>query len=128
MNLTRHEIGVLREYMQDLVEQAKQELHVSASFKHTQKAYIHDDAILDLLAILDDRIESEGAQMGLSYGFAHQMWNVCNAASEYIRNYVWLNANLGPGTLTKVQVRQTTYRALLEYIERGKEGEVSDHG
>ncbi len=128
MSLTRHEIGVLREYMQDLVEQAKQELLANASFKHAQKAYIHDDAILDLLAILDDRIESEGAQMGLSYGFAHHMWNVCDAAKEYIQNYVWLNANLGPGTLTKVQVRQATYWALLEYIERGKEGEVSDHG
>ena len=113
--------------MQDLVEQAKQELLVSASFKHTQKTYIHDDAILDLLAILDDRIESEGAQMGLSYGFAHQMWNICDTAREYVRNYVWLNANLRPGPFTKVHVRETTYRALLEYIERGKEGEASAH-
>ncbi len=128
MRLTHHEIVVLKEYMQDLVEQAKQELLAGASFKHTQKAYIHDDAILDLLAILDDRIESEGAQMGLSYGFAHHMWTVCTAAGEYIRNYVWLNANLGPGHLTKVQVRQATYRALLEYIEKAKEGEVSEHG
>jgi hypothetical protein len=127
MSPTHHEIVVLKEYMEDLVEQAKQELLAGASFKHAQKAYLHDDAILDLLAILDDRIESEGAQMGLSYGFAHQMWNVCHAAREYIRNDVWLNANLGPGTFTKVQVRQATYRALLEYIEKAKEGGVSEH-
>jgi hypothetical protein len=128
MRLTHHEVVVLKEYMQDLVEQARQELLAGASFKHAQKAYIPDDAILDLLAILDDRIESEGTQMGLSYGFAHHMWTVCHSAGEYIRNYVWLNANLGPGQLTKVQVRQATYRALLEYIEKTKEGEVSDHG
>jgi hypothetical protein len=128
MRLTHHEIVVLKEYMQDLVEQAQQELLVSASFKHTQKAYVHDDAILDLLAILDDRIESEGAQLGLSYDFAHHMWTVCHAAGEYIRNYVWLNSNLGPGLLTKAQVRQTTYRALLEYIEKAKEDGASDHG
>jgi hypothetical protein len=126
MKLTHHEIVVLKEYMENLVEQARQEVVAGASFKHTQKTYIHDDALLDLLAILDDRIESEGVQMGLSYSFAHQMWMVCHAAREYIRNYVWLNANLGPGHLTKVQVCQITYRALLEYIERGKEG--GEHG
>jgi hypothetical protein len=54
MRLTGHVIGMLKEYMWDLVEQAKQEeQHNSFGYKTTP--YRADQAISDLLAILDDR-------------------------------------------------------------------------
>ena len=118
MRLTGHEIGVLKGYMQDLVEQARQETLEHFSWRYPQKGYTHDDAIMDLLAILDDRVESEGLQVGLSEGFPHQMWGICDEARDHIRDMVWLSSNLGAPS-TKVEVRETAYRALLEFIEAG---------
>ncbi len=117
MRLTGHEIGVLKGYMQDLVEQARQETLGHVSLKYSQKGYTHDDAIMDLLAILDDRVESEGVQIGLSEDFPHQMWGICNEARDRIRDTVWLSSNLGAPS-TKIEVREMAYRALLEYIEK----------
>ena len=60
--LTGHVIGLLKEYMQDLVEQAGQEALAQEQFGFAATAYRPDQAISDLLALLDDRIESEGMQ------------------------------------------------------------------
>jgi hypothetical protein len=125
MHLSGHLIGLLKEYMHDLVEQAGQEARAADTFGFTPAPYWPDHAISDLLAILDDRIESEGVQVGLPEGFLHQMWMLCNEARSYVADRVWLESNAGDQSLTKAKTRELTYRALIEYIEsrRGHEGD-----
>ncbi len=79
--LSGHVIGLLKEYMQDLVEQAGQEASAQERFGFTATAYRPDHAISDLLALLDDRIESEGMQVGLPDGFLHEMWSLSGNAA-----------------------------------------------
>jgi len=117
MRLTGHVIGLLKEYMRDLVEQARQEAEAQRSFGFTPAPYRPDHAISDLLAILDDRIESEGLQVGLPDGFLHQMWKLCEEARPRIEEALWLQSNLSDATPTKVLTRERTYRALIEFIE-----------
>lgn len=117
MRFSGHVIGLLKEYMRDLVEQARQEAVAHATFGFTPAQYHPDQAISDLLAILDDRIESEGVQMGLPDDFLHAMWTICNQARQFIHEEVWLQQNVGPAA-SKALTRERTYRALLIYIER----------
>ncbi|WP_447978981.1 hypothetical protein [Candidatus Nitrospira bockiana] len=114
--LSGHVIGLLKEYMHDLVEQAAQEARTQQSFGFTPAPYRPDQAISDLLAILDDRIESEGVQVGLPDGFLHHMWTLCNEAQTHIGERVWLEANVREAH-SKAVTRELTYRALLEYLE-----------
>jgi hypothetical protein len=124
MHLSGHLIGLLKEYMHDLVEQAGQEARAADTFGFTPAPYWPDHAISDLLAILDDRIESEGVQVGLPEGFLHQMWMLCNEARSYVADRVWLESNAGDQSLTKAKTRELTYRALIEYLEsRSEQGE-----
>jgi hypothetical protein len=127
MALTGHQIGVLRSYMQDLVDQAAQEDAATRSFGFRAAPYRPDQAISDLLAILDDRIESEGLQVGLQEEFLHQMWTLCNDAQLFIKEQVWLQSNLGQvgpvaatsdSDLSRARVRELTYRALLAFLQR----------
>ena len=118
MRLTGHVIGLLKEYMRDLVEQARQETEAQRSFGFTAAPYRPDHAISDLLAILDDRIESEGLQVGLPDGFLHQMWKLCEEARPHVEEAVWLQSNLSDATPSKALTREHTYRALMEYIEK----------
>ncbi len=117
MKLTGHVIGLLKEYMRDLVEQARQESQTQRSFGFTPAPYRPDQAISDLLAILDDRIESEGVQVGLPEGFLHHMWTLCNEAQAHIKDRVWLESNVGAQAASKARTRELTYRALIEYLE-----------
>ncbi|MBM4134914.1 MAG: hypothetical protein FJ245_14235 [Nitrospira sp.] len=117
MRLTGHLVGLLKAYMVDLVEQARQEAQAHESFGFTQAPYRPDQALSDLLAILDDRIESEGIQVGLPEGFLHQMWTVCNEAQTHIREQVWLESGIAQDAASKARTREMTYRALLNYIE-----------
>lgn len=121
MRLTGHELGVLREYMRDLVEQARQEDDAHRAFGFTAPSYRPDQAISDLLAILDDRIESEGLQVGLPEGFLHRMWTLCNEASESVCQRVWLETNLSAETASRCRTRDLTYQALLSYLEQEKD-------
>jgi len=114
--LSGHVIGLLKEYMQDLVEQAAQEARAHQSFGFSSAPYRPDQAISDLLAILDDRLESEGLQVGLPEGFLHHMWTLCREAESGIRDRVWLDSSM-IGNSSKTSVRELTYRALLEYLE-----------
>jgi hypothetical protein len=118
MRLTGHVIGLLKEYMRDLVEQAGQEAQNQQSFGFTAAPYRPDQAISDLLAILDDRIESEGLQVGLPDGFLHQMWKLCEEARVDIEQTVWLESNLNEMASSKARTRELTYRALIAYIEK----------
>jgi hypothetical protein len=118
MRLTGHVIGLLKEYMRDLVEQAGQEAQNQQSFGFAAAPYRPDQAISDLLAILDDRIESEGLQVGLPDGFLHQMWKLCEEARVDIEQTVWLESNLSGTTSSKARTRELTYRALIAYIEK----------
>jgi hypothetical protein len=120
--LSGHVIGLLKEYMQDLVEQAGQEAQAQAPFGFSAAHYRSDQAISDLLAILDDRLESEGVQVGLPPDFLHYMWTLCNEAGATIEERVWLEANAGSAPMTKAGVRALTYRALIDYIEK-RQGE-----
>ena len=79
--------------------------------------YRSDQALSDLLAILDDRIESEGMQVGLPEGFLHQMWGLCNDASAQVTERVWLDLNSSDQPASKARVRELTYRALLAVLE-----------
>jgi hypothetical protein len=117
MALSGHVVGLLKEYMQDLVEQAKQETAAHASFGFSAAPYRSDQALSDLLAILDDRIESEGMQVGLPNEFLHQMWGLCNEARAQVTERVWLDMNSSDQPHSKARVRELTYRALLAVIE-----------
>jgi hypothetical protein len=112
-----HVIGLLKEYMRDLVDQAIQEQQSQEQFGFTPLPYRPDQAISDLLALLDDRIESEGIQVGLPEGFLHDMWTVCNEAVESISNRIWLEGNLNGRSMTKAQTRELTYQALIKFID-----------
>ena len=117
MALSGHVVGLLKEYMRDLVEQAKQETEAHASFGFSAKPYRPDQAISDLLALLDDRIESEGMQVGLPEGFLHYMWSLCNDATIQVSDRVWLEGSFGSQGDGKARVRELTYRALIQYME-----------
>ena len=118
MRLTGHMIGLLKEYMCDLVEQARQEEQAHGSFGFMPTRYRPDQAISDLLAILDDRIESEGVQVGLPEGFLHHMWMLCNEAQRHVEESVWLESSVEDPAISKARIRELTYRALIDYIER----------
>lgn len=118
MRLPGRVIGLLKEYMSDLVEQAKQEESAEQSFGFSSQPYRSDQALSDLLAILDDRIESEGVQVGLAVEFLHQMWTLCNEAADHIADTVWLQKNFTDEPHSKAKTRELTYRALIEYLER----------
>ena len=117
MRFSGRQTGLLKEYMHDLVEQARQEEAVTEMFGYASTPYRADQAISDLLAILDDRIESEGLQVGLSVEFLHYVWTVCNEADAHVRDTVWLTRNLEGVLATKARVRALTYQALIEYAE-----------
>jgi hypothetical protein len=117
MALSGHVVGLLKEYMRDLVEQAKQETLAQERFGFAATPYRPDQAISDLLALLDDRIESEGMQVGLPEDFLHHMWSLCNEATAQVSDQVWLEGNIGNQASSKARVRELTYRALIQYIE-----------
>lgn len=121
MQLTGHVIGLLKEYMRDLVEQAEQEAQAHAAFGFTDAPYRSDQALSDLLAILDDRLESEGVQIGLPPDLLHEMWTLCNEAQSWITERVWMELNVGDQPASKARVRALTYRALIHYIERQRD-------
>jgi hypothetical protein len=124
MELSGHLIGLLKGYMRDLVDQAVQEAEAHRVFGFRPPLYGPDHAISDLLAILDDRIESEGMQVGLPPAVLHVLWMVCNEAKTHLADRVWLESNIGDETVSKARVRELTYRALIEYLE-GMEGSAA---
>lgn len=117
MRLNGHTIGLLKDYMRDLVDQAQQEAQEQRAFGFTTAPYAADQALSDLLAILDDRIESEGVQVGLSEDVLHQMWTICDQAQAQIKDRVWMEAHAGEESPSKAVTRELTYRALLDFIE-----------
>ncbi len=117
MRLSGRIIGLLKEYMHDLVQQAEQDERSHAAFGFATQPYRSDQAISDLLAILDDRIESEGVQVGLPTEFLHQMWTLCNKANDQIAETVWLQKNIDGGDGSKTEVRKQTYQALITFLE-----------
>ncbi|MBS0183529.1 MAG: hypothetical protein JSS39_14105 [Nitrospira sp.] len=117
MVFSGHVIGLLKEYMRDLVDQATQEQHSQEQFGFTSLPYRPDQAFSDLLALLDDRIESEGIQVGLPECFLHDMWPLCNEAVEPISNHIWLEGTFDDRSMTKARTRELTYQALIEFIE-----------
>lgn len=122
ITLSGHIIGLLKEYMRDLVDQAAQETLAHEQFGFSPIPYRPDQAISDLLALLDDRIESEGIQVGLPEGFLHQMWNLCNEVATEVSNWVWMEGNIGGPTIGKAKIRELTYRALIDVIESRSRG------
>lgn len=116
MALSGHVVGLLKEYMQDLVAQAEQEAVAHASFGFSSTPYRSDHALSDLLALLDDRIESEGIQVGLPDGFLHEMWTLCNEVQTTVGEQVWLETNSSNQPASKARTRELTYRALIDLI------------
>ena len=117
MALSGHVVGLLKEYMHDLVIQAEQEAAAQEAFGFSKTPYQPDQAIADLLAILDDRIESEGIQVGLPEEFLHEMWTLCNQARTTVADQVWLDWNVSGGPASKAKVRELTYQALIQFLE-----------
>jgi hypothetical protein len=115
--LSGHVIGLLKEYMRDLIDQAAQETRANEQFGFSTAPYRPDQAISDLLALLDDRIESEGVQVGLPGDFLHRMWTLCNEAAPHLSEQVWLEGNIDHQHTGKARIRELTYRALIEFIE-----------
>jgi hypothetical protein len=120
--LSGHVIGLLKEYMRDLVDQATQETLAQKQFGFTPTPYRPHHAISDFLALLDDRLESEGMQVGLPEGFLHHMWSLCNEAATQVCDRVWLEANIGGQVAGKARTRELTYQALIEFIESRSHG------
>ena len=120
--LSGHVIGLLKEYMRDLVDQAAQEMLANEQFGFSPTPYRPDQAISDLLALLDDRIESEGLQVGLPDNFLHSMWTLCDEASPHVSEQVWLEGNITGHVVGKARTRELTYQALLDYIESRSPG------
>ncbi len=118
MALSGHVVGLLKEYMQDLVEQAKQETSEHESFGFAPVPYRSDQALGDLLSILDDRIESEGIQVGLPEGVLHELWSRCNELRSQVDEQVWLDLNAGAGAPSKALIRELTYRTLIKLMEQ----------
>jgi len=112
-----HIIGLLKEYMHDLVEQAAQEMLANQRFGFNPPPYGPAEAIADLLALLDDRIESEGLQVGLPENVLHSMWSLCNEVSSDIADRVWVERNLNSPALGKAKTREMVYRVLIDLIE-----------
>ena len=108
MRYSGHIIGLLKSYMHDLVVQATQESVTHETFGFAKQPYRPDQAISDLLAILDDRIESEGVQVGLPHEFLHQMWTLCNRAQEPVAQRVWMETNIDDITKSKATIRELT--------------------
>ena len=123
MRVSGHIIGLLKEYMGDLVEQARQESHAHQAFGFSAPPYQPDHAIADLLAILDDRIEAQGVQVGMPLEFLHEMWRRCNEARSQVMDQVWMETNLGPPGSSKARIRELTYAALIEYLEEDSAAE-----
>ena len=117
MALSGHVVGLLKEYMHDLVAQAEQEAAAQELFGFSATPYRSDQAISDLLAILDDRIESEGLQVGLPEDLLHEMWSLCNEARAQVTDQVWLDRNSSGQPASKARVREMTYRALIAFLE-----------
>jgi hypothetical protein len=115
--MNEHEIHLLKEYMQDLVEQARQESKMLGIAGYREQPYTAENALLDLLAVLDDRVESEGVQVGLAEDFPHRMWGICQDSRQYVKDTAWMVSNLGPGDVTKTRVREVAYKALLDFIK-----------
>jgi hypothetical protein len=120
--LSGHVIGLLKGYMRDLVDQAMQETSANEQFGFNSAPYRPDQAISDLLALLDDRIESEGMQVGLPEGFLHHMWSLCNEAAAQISDRVWLESNIGCQAASQARTRELTYRVLIEFLEARSRG------
>ena len=116
MRLSGHEIGVLKEYVRDLIEQARNEHPGQQNW--SQKPYTLEEAMMDLMALLDDRVESEGVLVGLSEDFPHRMWKIFYSAERHLADQFWLASQLQPGDLSKIQVRERVYSLLLEHIEK----------
>jgi hypothetical protein len=117
MHWSGHIVGLLKEYMRDLVEQAKQETSAHQQFGFSHEPYRPDQALSDLLALLDDRIESEGMQVGLPNGFLHEMWSCCNDSAAQLAERVWLEMSVGNEPVSKARTRELTYRALIQLME-----------
>ena len=117
MAISGHVVGLLKEYMHDLVMQAEQEAAAHKTFGFSPASYRSDQAISDLLAILDDRIESEGLQVGLPENFLHEMWSFCNEARTQVADQVWLDCNSREQPASKAKVRELTYEALIAFLE-----------
>jgi hypothetical protein len=115
--LSGHVVGLLKEYMRDLVDQAAQETRANEQFGFSAGPYRPDQAVSDLLALLDDRIESEGIQVGLPDDFLHRMWTLCNEAAPHLSERVWLEGNIDHQHAGKARIRELTYRALIDFIE-----------
>ena len=118
MSFSGHQIGLLKEYMHDLVEQARQDVRAEEACGFSAPPYRPDQALADLLAILDDRIESEGLQVGLPLDFLHDMWEHSNEARLQIEEQVWLESNLSGAAPDKARIRELTYRRLIAYLEQ----------
>lgn len=117
MNLSGHVVGLLKEYMRDLVEQAKQEASAQEQFGFSSQPYRPDQALSDLLALLDDRIESEGMQVGLPENILHEMWSFCNESGPHLAERVWLEGRVGSEPSSKARTRELTYQALIQLME-----------
>jgi hypothetical protein len=117
MRFSGHVIGLLKEYMHDLVMQAEQEAGAQERFGLSAEHYRPDQALSDLLALLDDRIESEGIQVGLPDGFLHDMWTICNEAGPQVAERVWLETNAVNRPPSKAHTRELAYRALIHFLE-----------
>jgi len=117
MTFSGHVIGLLKEYMRDLVVQAEQEAGAQERFGFSKELYRPHQALSDLLALLDDRIESEGMQVGLPEAFLHEMWSLCNDAGAQVAEGVWMEVSAGTEPASKARTRELTYRALIQFME-----------
>ncbi len=124
-SLSAFDVGILEECMEKLVQAARLEgyskvpLQVSPEVFPMETRYTPDDALMDLLAILDNRAERERRGGELTGVLSYHMWGICRRATGYVNETYWIEKNLSADVSTKAEIRSIAYRALSHFIEKG---------
>lgn len=116
-SLSSFDIGLLEECMEKLVQAAR--LDGLSEVPTGGTRYTPDDALMDLLAILDNRAERERRGGELTGVLSYHMWGICQRATGYVNETYWIEKNLSADVSTKAEIRSIAYQALSQFIEKG---------
>ena len=116
MELSGHVVGLLKEYMRDLVEQAKQETAAHASFGFPLRPIGRIRRCQICWPFWTIASNPKGASR-IAGRVSPPDVGLCNDARAQVTERVWLEMNSSDQPSSKARVRELTYRALLAVIE-----------
>lgn len=117
-SLSAYDFSLVKDCMKKLVQAAREDFPVSPSRFSEGSAYSPDEALMDLLAILDNRAEQERRGGELTGVLSQHMWGICRRATAYVNENFWIEKNLLEEVDSKAAIREITYRALSIFIEK----------